>query len=272
MQTKLILTVALAGFVAWPNLAPAQVPGAPGVGGGTSAQVLQEIIGKVRKAYGKQQRPMVIFDIDGTLFDNRPRIMQILKEYGEKELKRVRPEDYQRFSAVTLGHVRYRLTETLAGLGVTDPGVINNANVFWSEKFFTDEYLKYDQPTAGAVNFVRTLYSNGARIVYLSGRDAPRQLIGTVRALRDHGFPIGIQGTELIMKPTLNTQDAIFKQQVTNYLRHYGKVIAAFDNEPANTNVYRRAFAKATVVLFEAPRAPNPPPVLPDILPLVSFQ
>ena len=40
------------------------------------------------------------------------------------------------------------------------------------------------------------------------------------------GFEHGIQGTELIMKPTMQTQDAVFKQQVTNYLRQYGKVVA----------------------------------------------
>ena len=74
------------------------------------------------------------------------------------------------------------------------------------------------------------------------------------------------------MKPTLQTQDAIFKQQVTNYMRHYGKVIATFDNEPANANVYRRAFPDATIILFSAPHSPNPPPLLPNITALAAFQ
>ena len=144
--------------------------------------------------------------------------------------------------------------------------------LFRSQRFFSDAYLTYDAPTEGSVDFVRTLYSTGARIVYLTARDAPRQLLGTIKALRDHGYPIGIQGTELIMKPTAQTQDAIFKQQVTNYLRHYGRVIAAFDNEPANTNIYRRAFKTATVVRYEAPHSPNPPPLLTGIGSLASFQ
>ena len=93
-----------------------------------------------------------------------------------------------------------------------------------------------------------------------------------MRSLRDSGFPIGIQGTELIMRPTVQTQDAIFKQQVTNSLRHYGKVVATFDNEPANANVYRRAFPDATVAVYAAARAPNPPPLLPNIQPLGSFE
>ncbi len=250
-------------LVALPNKGRAQPAQGPGL--------LQGILAEVRTAYNRQERPMVIFDVDGTLFDNRPRIVTILKEYADKELKRVRPEDARKFTALSIDRVSYRLTDTLTGIGVTDPAVVNNANVFWSQRFFNDDYLKYDIPTPGSVNYVRTLYSNGARIVYLTGRDAPRQLIGTVKALRDRGYPIGIQGTELIMKPTMQTQDAVFKQQVTNYLRHYGKIIAAFDNEPANVNVYRRAFPKAKVVLHGAPHSPNAPPLLPNIQRLSNF-
>lgn len=238
----------------------------------TSATVLGTIINEVRTAYNKQERPMVIFDLDGTLLDNRPRHLEIIKEYANRELKRVRPEDYKKLMALQVYQVQYGVADTLAVAGVTDPAVINNAAVFWADRFFNDDSLKHDVPSPGAVTFVRTLYSNGARIVYLSGRDQPRQLMGTIKSLRDHGFPIGIQGTELIMKPTLQTQDAIFKQQVTNYLRHYGKVIATFDNEPANVNVFKRAFADARILLYQAQHAPNPPPLLPGIEPLAAFQ
>jgi beta-phosphoglucomutase-like phosphatase (HAD superfamily) len=230
-----------------------------------------QIINDVRDSYNKRQRPMVIFDLDGTLFDNRSRISFIIKEYATKELKGIRPEDEKKIQAIELSDIKYMLTATLQAAGVTDAAVVNNASVFWSERFFQDAYLQHDTPTPGSVNFVRTLYSTGARIIYLSGRDSPRQLIGTVRALRDHGYPIGIQSTELIMKPTIQTQDAIFKQHVTNYLRHYGKIIATFDNEPANANVYKRAFSDATVVLYEAPHRPNPPPLLKGIQKLEGF-
>ncbi|OGQ91380.1 MAG: hypothetical protein A2289_21645 [Deltaproteobacteria bacterium RIFOXYA12_FULL_58_15] len=255
VRSALVAVVALVAPVA----ASAQTP------------VLAKVFEDVTAAYNKQQRPMVIFDLDGALLDNRPRILQILQEFS-KEKKYITPAAAQQLSTLTEPMVQYRLPDTMAGIGVVDQAVVQNAAAFWAERFFTDDYLKFDKPTPGSVNFVRTLYSNGARIVYLTGRDAPRQLLGTVKSLRDHGFPIGIQGTELIMKPTMQTQDAIFKQQVTNYLRHYGTVIATFDNEPANTNVFRRAFPNATVVLFQAPHTPNPPPLLPNIESLLSFQ
>lgn len=236
------------------------------------ATILQQVIDEVRLSYNKQERPMVIFDLEGTLLDNRPRHLHILKEYAQQELRKARPQDAAKIDNLQLYQVQYLLTDTLTSIGVTDPAVVNNAAVFWAERFFKDEYLKHDTPTPGSVTFVRTLYSNGARIVYLTGRDQPRQLMGTIKALRDNGFPIGIQGTELIMKPTMQTQDAVFKQQVTNYLRHYGKVVASFDNEPANANVFKRAFADAKVIIYAAPHSPNPPPLVPGVTPLAAFQ
>ncbi|MEM6533438.1 MAG: HAD family hydrolase [Myxococcota bacterium] len=261
MRCVTCVLVVLSALIFEPSFAAAQADGR-----------LLQVLTDVRSTYNKQQRPMVIFDLDGTLFDNRYRTLQILKEYADKELQSVRPQAADIIRGLTVDRVRYQLTETLIGSGVTEGAIVNNAAVFWSERFFKDEYLKYDKPVPGIVAYVRTLYSNGARVVYLTGRDAPRQLIGTVRSLRDNGFPIGIQGTELIMKPTAQTQDAIFKQQVTNYLRHYGKVIATFDNEPANANVYRRAFPGAAVFAFDAPHSPNPPPLLADVQKITTFQ
>ena len=240
--------------------------------GARRAPVLEEILEEVRASYNKQERPMVIFDVDGTLLDNRTRIQKILVEYAEAELKKARPDEAKKIREIKVDAIEYRVADTLKGIGIDDSGIINNAMVFWGERFFTDAYLGYDVPTAGAVDFVRTLYSSGAKIVYLTGRDTERQLLGTVRALREHGFPIGIQGTELIMKPTPQTQNAMFKQRVTNYLRHYGKVVATFDNEPGNINVYRRAFGKALCVLFQAKHSADAPPLLPNITELKSFE
>jgi hypothetical protein len=234
--------------------------------------VLEKIRQDVITSYNKQERPIVVFDLDGTLFDNRSRTVQILKEYAEQELKQVRPEAAQKLLLLTPALASYTPGDTMNKVGVTEAAVVNNGAVFWSQRFFNDDYLRYDQPTPGSVNYVRTLYSSGARIVYLTGRDVPRQLIGTVKALRDLGYPIGMQGTELIMKPKADEQDAVFKQRVITHLRLSGKIIATFDSEPENANMFRRTFADAQVLLFEAPRKPNPPQVMPNITPLLAFQ
>ncbi len=243
----------------------------PALAAAQSSPVLNKIIQDVQAAYNKQERPIVVFDTDGTLLDNRPRTLFILSEFA-KQKAYVTPEAAQRLANITLPMVQYRLPDTLNAIGITDPAVVNNAAAFWGERFFASEYLKNDVATPGSVDFLRRLYSSGARIIYVSGRDLPRQFLGTTRSLYELGFPMGIQGTELAMKPTTQTQDAIFKQQVTTYLRVSGKVVATFDNEPVNANVYRRAFADATVVLYQAPHTPNPPPLLPNITSIASFQ
>lgn len=215
---------------------------------------------------------MVIFDVEGTLFDNRPRVVKILQEYGVAELKVARPQYAQTIANLTPKHIQFELAETLKSIGIIEEPVVNNASVFWSQRFFTDEYLKYDAANAGAVRFIRDLYSKGARIVYVTGRDAQRQLVGTTQQLRDAGFPIGIQNTEIVMRPTAQTQEAAFKQQITNYLRQSGKVLATFETEAAYANVYRKAFPDAVGIIYEAPHAANPPALLEGIISLAAFE
>ena len=234
--------------------------------------ILDAILNDVRTLYNKQQRPSVLVGVDGCLFDSRPRTLQILLEYGREELKGARPDAAAKLKILSTEQIQFLLADTLKSVGINEPAVLNNAAVFWGQRFFTDDYLKYDVATPGSVQFIRALYSSGARIIYTTERDAPRQLLGTVRVLRDRGYPIGIQGTELVMKPTTQTQDAVFKQQVANYLRHFDHVIVAFDSEPANVNGYRRAFPKANVVLCSAPHSPNPPPLVKGVTHLSRFQ
>jgi hypothetical protein len=243
-------------------------PQAPPLSG--SAQI-RKIVEDARGAYNKLERPVVIFDLDGALFDQRTRTAQILREYADQELRGVRPDAAQRLLAMSYQNIGYMLTDTLQNAGITESAVANNAAVFWSQRYFTDEYVKYDQPTPGAVDYVRMMYSNGARIIYISSRDVPRQLSGTVRALHERGFPIGIAGTEVILKPTQQTPEAQFKQQVVTYLKQYGKVIGVFETLPANANDYKRVFPDSTVVLLDAPRAPNQPAVNPGVVQVSGF-
>ena len=232
---------------------------------------LRKVVDDVRAAYNRNEQPIVVFDLDGGLFDNRPRTAQILHEYAEAELRGVRPDPAARLQALTPAHVSYMLTDTLTNAGVNESAVVTNATVFWAKRFFSDAYMHYDQPVPGGIDYVRSLYSNGARIVYVSSRDAARQLVGTTKLLLDRGCPIGIASTEIILKPTQNTPDATWKQQLVTYLRQYGKVMAIFDTQPLNANEYRRQFPDAMTVLVDGPRAPNQPPTDPAVISVSTF-
>ena len=53
---------------------------------------LDEIIAQVKTGFRQQSRPTVIFDVDGTILDIRPRVLKIVHEYAREELQKVRPQ------------------------------------------------------------------------------------------------------------------------------------------------------------------------------------
>ncbi len=237
-----------------------------------SNPILTKVFDTTRQSYSRGERPFVVFEIDGPLLDDRARTLQILREYSDRDLKTARPELAKIIAGLTVANIKPSLGATLAAAGITEEAVVNNASVFWSQRFFDEDYMKHDTANPAAVRFVRELYSAGARIVYVSSRDAQRQLVGTIKTLRDSGFPVGIQGSEVILRPVAQLQEPVFRQQLTSYLRLSGKPLAVFDSEPSSANIYRRAFDDATCVIYGRGREPNPPPLLPNIIAISAFE
>ncbi len=202
--------------------------------------------------------PVLVFDLDGTLLDNRPRVAHIFHELADA-WRGAHPEVAAKLSGVTSDQIVYGLHENLARLGVHDPGLREEAFRFWRDRFFYDAYLKHDVETPGARAFVRACYEAGATIVYLTGRDLPNMALGTFASLRDHGFPIGVVGTSLVTKPDFETPDAVFKHDVGPSLARHGDVRGVFDNEPANCNLLRQHYPDAWNVFLDTHHAPDPP-------------
>ena len=97
-------------------------------------------------------------------------------------------------------------------------------------------------------------------------------LLGTVASLRDCGFPIGVAGIELILKPDANLPDEAFKRGALPTLNRIGEMVAFFDNEPANCNLARGMFPESLVVLLETQRVPYAPPLAEDIEVVADFR
>jgi hypothetical protein len=210
------------------------------------------------KAGGSLTTPVVVFDLDGTLMDNRPRTVAILREYAGR-CRDLDPQLAGRLDAVRAHDIEYLLADSLERLGAHRTDRMAEVQHFWRERFLTDSHLGHDVALPGAVEFARGCHDAGAVLVYLTGRDLPLMGQGTFASLRDLGFPIGIPGTELVLKPDAAIPDAAFKRLVAPDLARVGHVIAAFDNEPANCNVMRAHYPDAHVVFVDTQHTSGAP-------------
>lgn len=203
-------------------------------------------------------RPVVVFDLDGTLMDNRPRVVAILRELGA-HWERAHGDASQACARASADDIVYGFVENLKKLGVHDAKLHEEGLAFWKDRFFKDPHVKHDTEIRGAVAFARACHAGGANVVYLTGRDLPNMALGSFASLRDLGFPIGLVGTELVVKPTFDMPDSDFKREVAPEIGRLGDVVAVFDNEPANVNLFLDAYPSAIGVFLDTQYAPNPP-------------
>lgn len=212
---------------------------------------------------------MVVFDLDGTLLDNRARTVVIFHELAER-WGAERPEVAERLRGANLEQTEYGVEASLERLGIHDHH--DEVLTFWKARFFSDPYIPHDVVIPGAVSFVRAVHEAGANVAYLTGRDLPGMALGTFQSLRDEGFPIGTVGTELVTKPDFETPDPVFKRAVAKALSRLGDVLAVFDNEAANCNLLREAHPASTTVLLDTHFAADPPTLHPDVHVIDSFE
>lgn len=210
-----------------------------------SARLDPTVLDRVVEAATRAGRQgVVIFDLDSTLLDNRPRQARILREYGEQHglgpLIGAQPDHFTSWS----------LTETMRATGCTEAEIATHgdaAKAYWRSVFFTSEYCAIDEAIPGAVAYVNRLLATGVQIAYCTGRhEGMRE--GTVRSFQRLGFPVPGPGVHLLMKPTFEQNDDAWKEEAYERLRRLGRVIAAFDNEPTHINGYCAAFADAICV------------------------
>jgi hypothetical protein len=215
--------------------------------------------------------PVVVFDLDGTVMDNRPRVVAILHELAEAWRRR-HPEAAELIARASPDQIIYGFQENLRRLGVADEALHDHGVEFWRQRFFQDPYIRHDVEVPGARDFVRACHDAGAIVVYLTGRDLPNMALGSFASLRDLGFPIGVVGTELVVKPAFEMLDLEFKRRVAPSLARLGRVIAAFDNEPANCNLFVEHHPACATVFLDTHHAPDPPPLDPRVKVIDTFE
>jgi len=222
------------------------------------------------RARSLSARGVVIFDLDSTLFDNRPRQVRILREFGQAK----------GIASLAANEVRHwasgwdmRGAMVNAGLPEADAdALLSEARTFWRERFFTSEYCRIDAEIAGAGAYLRALAATQVQIAYVTGRHEPMRE-GSVEALGNFDMPLPDGGqVRLLMKPTLDETDDDFKVQVVAQVRALGEVIAAFDNEPTHVNGYRVSFPEALSVHLATDHSGRAVALLPGVVSIPNFE
>ncbi|MBI3890942.1 MAG: hypothetical protein HY303_05375 [Candidatus Wallbacteria bacterium] len=224
--------------------------------------ILSGVLSETRQLVRESATPVSVFDLDATLFDAGGRHKQIMAEYARSHKDRF-PGMLAKVLAWETDRLPYEVSETFDELGIQDPADRKDAKDFWYKRFFSNDYLHYDTPIAGAAAFVKALDRAGSVIVYLTGRNDAQLRSGTLRVLEANGFPVDPAKHALVMNPSKAMRDSAFKGSaaVRTQIEALGKVVALFDNEPGNVNELQRSFPDALTVFLDTNHSPKAPQV-----------
>ncbi|MEQ1723039.1 MAG: HAD family acid phosphatase [Pseudobdellovibrio sp.] len=206
---------------------------------------------KISREYAAQNmRTLAVFDLDSTLFNVSTRTQKILSEFAEKH-------QIERLKGVQVKHEDWGIKEAVLRAGFSmehDIEILKELRDFWSERFFTSEYLHYDVPYLGAISFVQDLADTGCEIKYLTGRDNSRMRKGTVEVLEKWGFPFTSEN--LFLKPNNSQEDELYKHEWFKELNHSDyKKIFFFENEPVNVNAIIDSCPEVEIIFLDTTHA-----------------
>jgi hypothetical protein len=227
---------------------------------------LQDILPRAR-SLGSQA--VLAFDLDSTLFDNRPRQARILREFGTA--RGLTP-----LGACVASHWSsgWDMRTAMRNCGLAPEqveAVYEEARAFWLQRFFTSEYCVDDVAIEGAAAFTHSVVGTGAQLAYVTGRHEGMRA-GTVEAMRRCGLALpGEVAPHLIMKPSMRESDDAFKREAHARLGTLGRVIAAFDNEPTHVNDYLLRFPEATVFHLATDHSGRPVQLLEAVVSIPHF-
>jgi hypothetical protein len=217
------------------------------------SKLLIEILHSAKQAKTKGDALDVVFDLDSTIFCVSHRTQAILRELAEDlDLQARFPEATRQLA---------RLEATARDWGIRT--VLERAKIAatvdffeslrqkWADRFFSSTHLHIDEPYPGAIEFLHTLDNAGARIHYLTGRDAPRMGKGTLESFKKWAIPLKSPNF-LHMKPDSHRHDAEFKRDTLSQILGPTRAGWFFENEPVIINLVRKHFPLLKIVFVDS--------------------
>ena len=228
----------------------------------------QKLKGVLERAKEAGPKGLLVFDLDSTVFDNRPRQSRIVCEFGKaRGLAALEACETKHWTS------GWDLRAAMIACGLSESAAekhYNDAKNFWGARFFTSEYCVDDIEVPGAPEFLAAAVKTGAQVVYVTGRHEEMRA-GSVKCMAKCNMPVPSKTVTLVMKPTLQESDDTYKIQAHAQLEKMGTVIAAFDNEPTHANDYAKKFTDATVIHLATDHSGRPVMLEPRIISVPDF-
>ena len=214
---------------------------------------LKAILNKIAEVKKQKGTPVVIFDLDDTLFDPASsREFRVMNEYVTdfvaKNPGKLSETDIATIRAIKPEEVGFSVALDLqAVFGIKNKEFLDGWQPFFDSHFFRSDYCKDDPVYPGSVEFVNAVFKAGATIVYLTGRQEMGKKPGTEAGMREgseaalkkNGFPVpNKKNVVLLMKPVFGDDDIAYKGKVIVDIKKMGTVVAALDNEPKADKFY----------------------------------
>ena len=213
-------------------------------------KVLKEAIQKVSHTT-RPERIFYIFDLDSTLFDNHPRTKAILDEFGQTIVPEHFPHHEERWCELEMAPEDWGPLTSLQRLHDFEPELLEAAEKFWAQRFFSNDYVQFDVPYPGAVHFVNSLHQRGASVGYLTGRDEPRMGHGTRSSLKSYGFPLLEKHVHLALKSSLSVKDVEHKLDYFEQVFSNFDEIWFFENEPMIVKALEDRFPQLRLIFVD---------------------
>ena len=199
------------------------------------------------------KQDLFILDIDSTLVTTHQRNQAILDNFV-KEFKELHPEDCEQIAQAQCEFGDYGIETSLKRIDFnpSEQGLHQKLMQFWRDHFFTNEYLKVDLPTNGAVEWVQAIDSQNIPFIYLTARHKVSMWEGTLESLNQLGFPINEE--ILFLKDDLSKKDEEYKSHlIANIIKkNSDKTIWLIDNEPVVLNQIKNDHPQVNLVWFDS--------------------
>lgn len=163
------------------------------------ARFYAEVIPAIIEAKAKKQRPVIVFDLDNTLFDTRWRTLEAARRYGEEH-------GIEALANATIDQIGAdgRHTCELLGLGC-EGAVADGFHGFWEQFFWDAANWHFDRKIEITTKMLEDAKNAGAEIFYLTGRVNRPGTLDQIKVLPDG------DDTHLITKPRVGLRTHRFK-------------------------------------------------------------